>query len=64
MFPPPALVLLVLSRFLAEYVKGHLILLILVAPCSIKTPWLPIVLKMLAGVPQCCLIMKDLIMDV
>ena len=32
-FPPPTLFPLVLSRFLAEHVKGQLRLLILVAPC-------------------------------
>ena len=54
MFHPPALVPLVLSRFLAEHVKGHLRLLILVAPCWNEAPWLPTFLNMLA----------DLIMDV
>ena len=33
MFPPPALVPLVLSKFLAEHVKGQLRCLILVVPC-------------------------------
>ena len=33
-FPPPALVPLVLSKFLAEYVNGQLRHLILVAPCG------------------------------
>ena len=33
-FPPPALVPLVLSKFLAEHVKGQLKQLILVAPCG------------------------------
>ena len=36
MFPPPALVPLVLSKFLAEHVKGQLRQLILVALCWIE----------------------------
>ena len=63
-FPPPALVPLVLSKFLAEHVKGQLRLLILVAPCWMEAPRLPTVLKMLADTLQCCPIIKDLIMDV
>ena len=50
-FPPPALVPLVLSNFLAEYVKGQLRHLILVAPCWMEAPWLPAVLNMLADIP-------------
>ena len=38
MFPPPTLVLLVLSKFLAEHVKGQLRYLILVAPCWMEAP--------------------------
>ena len=64
MFPPPALVPLVLSKFLAEHVKGQLRLLILVALCRMEAPWLPAVLNMLVDIPWCCSIMKDLIMDV
>ena len=41
MLPPPALVPLVLSKFLAEHVKGQLIHLILVAPCWMEAPWAP-----------------------
>ena len=63
-FPPPALVPLVLSKFLVEHVKGQLRQLILVAPCWMEAPWLPTVLNMLADVPQWCPIIKDLIMDV
>ena len=64
MFPPPALVPLVLSKFLAEHVKGQLRHLIMVAPCWMEAPWLPTVLNMLADVPQQCPIVKDLAMDV
>ena len=64
MFPPPTLVPLVLYKFLAEHVKGQLRLLLLVAPCRMEAPWLSTVLNMLAGVPQQCPIIKDLIMDV
>ena len=64
MFPPPALVPLVLSKFLAEHVKGQLRHLILVAPHWMEAPWFPTALNMLADVPQKCPIMKDFIMDV
>ena len=63
-FSPPALVPLLLSKFLAEYVKGQVRPLILVALCWMEAPWLPIVPNMLADVPQCCPIMKDHIVDV
>ena len=63
-FRPLALVPLVLSRFLAEHVKGQPRCLILVAPYWMEAPWLPTVLNMLADVPQQCPIVKDLIMDV
>ena len=63
-FPPPALVSLVLSTFLAEHVNGQLRHLLLVAPCWMEAPWLPTVLNMLADVPQWCPILKGLIMDV
>ena len=63
-FPPPALVPLVLSKFLAVHVNGQLRHLILVVPCWVEAPWLPTVLNMLADVPQQCPIVKDLIMDV
>ena len=60
MFPPPALVPLVLSKFLEEHVKGQLRWLILVAPCWMEAPWLPTVLNMLADIPQQRPIIKDL----
>ena len=63
-FPPLALVPLVLSKFLAEHVSGHLRDLILVAPCWMEAPWLPIILNMLAHVPWQCPIVKNLVMDV
>ena len=55
---------LVLSKFLAEHVNGHLRHLILVMPCWMEAPWLPTVLNMLSDVPQQCPIIKDLIVDV
>ena len=55
---------LVLSKFLAEQVKGQLRQLILVASCWMEACWLPTVLNMLADIPQSCPIIKDLIMDV
>ena len=64
MFPPSALVPLVLSKFLAEHVKGQLRQLILVVPCWMEAPWLPTILNMLADVPQWCPIIKDLMVDV
>ena len=63
-FPPPALVPLVLSKFLAEHVNGQLRHLLQVAPCWMEAPWLPTVLNMLADVPQQFPIIKDLIIDV
>ena len=63
-FSPPALVPLVLSKFLAEHVNGQLRHLLLVAPCWMEAPWLPTVLNMLADVPQPCPLLKDLILDV
>ena len=64
MFLPPALVPLVLSKFLMEHVSGQLRHLILVAPCQMEACWLPTVLNMLADVLQQCPIIKDLMMDV
>ena len=63
-FPPLALVPLVLSKFLAEHANSQLRHLILVAPCWMEAPWLPTVLNMLADIPQWCPIIKNLIMDV
>ena len=62
-FHPPALVPLVLSKFLAEHVNGQFRHLILVASCWMKAPWLPTILNMLADIPQQCPTIKDLIMD-
>ena len=64
MFPPPALVPLVLSQFLVEHVKGQLRYLIMVSPCWIEAPWLSAVLNMLADIPQWCSVIKDLVVDV
>ena len=50
MFPPPALDPLVLSKFLAEHVKGQLIHLILVAQCWMEVSWFPIVLNIMADI--------------
>ena len=63
-FLPPALGPLVLTRFLAEHVKGQLRPLILVVPCWMVASWLPRVLNMLADIPQHCPIIKDLIVHV
>ena len=63
-FPPLALVPLVLSKFLAEHVNGQLRHLLLVAPCWMEAPWLPTVLNMLVDVPQWCLLLKNLVVDV
>ena len=63
-FPPLALVLLVLSKFLAEHVNGQLKHLLLVAPCWMEAPWLLTVHNMLADVPQWCPLVEDLIVDV
>ena len=46
-FPPPTLVTLVLSKFLAEDAKGQLRLLVLVAPCWMEGHWLPTVCNIL-----------------
>ena len=64
MFPAPALGPLVLSKSLAEHVKGELRYLILVSPCWMEALWLPTVLNMLADIPWQCPIVKDLFMDV
>ena len=63
-FPPLALVPLVLSKFLAEHVNGQLRHLLLVAPCWMEAPWLPTVLNMLVDVPWQCPLLKNLILDV
>ena len=63
-FFPPALVPLVLSKFLAEHFNSQLRHLILVVPCWMEAPLFPTVLSMLADIPWQCLIVKDLVMDV
>ena len=63
-FPAPALVPLVLFKFLAEHFKGQLRCLILVAPCWMEAPWLPTGLNMLADISQWRPIIKVLIVDV
>ena len=60
---PPALIPLVLPKFLAEHVTGLFRLPILVAPCWMEALWLPTVLGMLAGI-SLCPIVKHLTMDV
>ena len=59
----PALVSLVLSKFLEKDVTGQFRILILVAPCWMEASWLPTVLNMLEEIPCQCPIMKDLMMD-
>ena len=63
-FPPPALVPLVLFKFLAEHVNSQLRHLLLVFLCWMEAPWLPTVLNMLAYVPRQCPLVKNLIVDV
>ena len=63
-FPPPTLIPLVLSKFLAEHIKDQLWILILVVPCWTEDAWLPTILNMLADIPWCCPIIKVLIVDV
>ena len=46
-FPPHALVSLVLSRFFLEHVTGQFKLWILVVPCGMESPLLHTVLSML-----------------
>ena len=63
MFPPPALVPLVLSKFQIEHVKDQFRCLILVAPSCKEATWLPTVLNMLADVPNCYPIVQNISMD-
>ena len=63
-FPPPALVFLVLSKFLTECLIGQFRLLILVALCWMEASWLPTVLNMLADNPHKCPIITDFVIDV
>ena len=64
MFPPPALVPVVLSSFLADHVKGQLRHLILVTPCWMEAPLLPTVLNMFVDIPWHCPIIKNLVVDI
>ena len=57
-FPPPALVPLVLSKFLVKHVTGQFRLLILVVPCWMEAPWLPKVLSILEDILHECSIVK------
>ena len=61
---PSALVPLVLSKFLAEHVKGQFRLLILVAPCWMDAAWLPMVLYMLVYILHCYPVVQNIFMDV
>ena len=63
-FPPPALVPLVLPKFLVQHVTGQFRILILVAPCRMEVPWLPTVLNILKDICHQCPIINDLTMDV
>ena len=63
LFPPLALIPLVLSTFLLEQVTSQF-RLILEVPCWIEAPWLPTVLNMLIDVPLWCPVVKDLNTDV
>ena len=45
MFPPSALVPLVLSKFLAEHITGQVRFIILVASCLMEASWLPTALN-------------------
>ena len=63
-FPPPALVPLVLVKFLAEHVTGWFRHLILVAHHWMEATWLPIVLNLLLGITHCCPVVQNLVMDV
>ena len=60
-YPTPALVPLVLSKFLGEYVIGQF-RLDSVTPCWMEAPWLPTVLNMLADVPWHCPVVEDIVM--
>ena len=57
-FPPPALVHMIISQFLWEHVIGQFRLLILMAPCWIDAFWLPTGFSMSGDIPHQCLIIK------
>ena len=58
-FPPQALIPVVMSMFVVENVTNQFRLLFLVALCCMEAPLLPKVLDMLVGIPHQCLIVKD-----
>ena len=62
--PPPALVPLVLSMFLAKHVTSQFRILILVAPCWMEACSLSIVVNIPEDIPHHCLILMNLIIDV
>ena len=64
MFPPPALVSLVLPKSQAEHVTGSFRLLILVAPCLMEATWFPTVPNMLDDIPCWCAFTNNLAMYV
>ena len=57
-FPPPALILLAVSKFLVEHVTSKFRLTILVVPCWREAPWLLTVFNMFEDVPHQCPIIK------
>ena len=63
-FPPQALIPLVLFTFLAEYVTSWIWLLILVPPWWMEAPWLLTVLNILENIPHQCPFINNLIIDV
>ena len=63
-FPPSALVPLVMCTFLIEHVTGQLKLLILVAPCCTDDCCLPPVFNMLEDIPHYHPTITNLVMDV
>ena len=63
-FPPPGLVLLVLSIFLAEHVTGQFRFLNVVAPCWNEAHHLPTILHMLEDIPHWCPVIRYLVRNV
>ena len=63
-FPPPALIPLVLSKFILEHVTNQFRLPIPVAQCWMEASWLLSVLNMWDDNLYWCPIIKDLFMDV
>ena len=62
-FPPPALVLLFLSKFLVEHVIGQFRVLVLVVPCWMEASCLPTVLSMFETISHWCPII-NIVMDI